>query len=315
MRCAVLDDYQDVAAGMADWNRLPLDVEFLHDPVAPDALAERLAPFEVVVAMRERTRFDRALLDRLDRLRLLLTSGMVNAAIDLGHAASRGVVVSGTPGLAHPTAELTWALLLSLARHVPAEDALFHAGGPWQTTLGFDLAGRRLGLIGLGTVGRRVARYAAAFDMRISAWSRNLTDERCREAGVERATTLDALLREADVVSVHVVLGPDTRGLIGERQLALMRRTALLVNTSRGPIVEAGPLAEALRAGTIAGAALDVFEEEPLPPSHVLRSAPNLVATPHLGYVTEGNYRLYYGSIVEGIEAWLAGAPVRVLRP
>lgn len=318
LRCVVLDDYQDAARRMADWSPLAGEValDVIREHLDPEAMIAALRGAAIVVAMRERSRFDAATLARLPDLRLLVTTGLRNAAIDLDAAAARGIAVCGTGSAGAPTPELAWGLLLALARSIPREDANFHAGGsPWQGSLGTDLHGATLGIVGLGKVGQRMARYAAAFDMRVLAWSRNLTAERAAEHGAERAASLDDLLRRSDMVTLHMVLGPDTRGLIGARELGLMRPHALLVNTSRGPLVDWRALAGALREGRIAGAALDVFDEEPLPAGHPLRGLPNLVATPHLGYVSEANYRRFFGDAVEDIGAWLRGAPLRVLAP
>ena len=315
-RIAILDDYQDAARRLADWARLPADAELVvfRDHLAdPDAVAARLAGFDVVVAMRERTPFPRALLERLPRLRLLVTTGMRNAAIDLQAAADRGVVVCGTGGLPYPTAELAWGLVLSLMRRIPREDRATRAGG-WQETVGLGLNGKTLGVLGLGTLGSRVARFGRAFEMEVLAWSQNLTAERAAELGATRVER-DELLGRSDVVSIHLVLSERTRGLIGARELSLMKRTAYLVNTSRGPIVDEAALVRALREGTIAGAGLDVYDEEPLPLDHPLRGLPNTVITPHLGYVTEETYRIFYGQALEDILAHLRGEPVRVLRP
>jgi phosphoglycerate dehydrogenase-like enzyme len=291
-----------------------VEVVVFRDHLAAEAaVAVRLADFDVVVAMRERTPFPRTLLDRLPRLRLLVTTGMRNAAIDLRAAADRGVLVCGTGGLPYPTAELTWALILALARRVPREDRATREGG-WQETLGIGLNGKTLGVLGLGTLGTRVARVGRALEMNVVAWSQNLTAERAAAVGatlVER----DELLTRADVVTIHLVLSDRTRGLIGARELGLMRKTAYLVNTSRGQIVEEGALIRALEAGAIAGAGLDVYDEEPLPLDHRLRRLPNTVITPHLGYVTEETYRVFYAEALEDVRAFLAGAPVRVLRP
>ena len=309
---AVLDDYQDVARSYGPWDALDADVTCFHDHRdGIDAQAERLAPFDVVVAMRERTPFPAALLARLPRLRLLVTTGMANASIDLDAAAARGVVVCGTRSLASPAAELTWALILAVLRHVPAEDARVRAGA-WQETIGGDLAGRTLGVIGLGRLGQRVAAVARAFEMEVLAWSRHLDPDTAREHGAE-PVAFTALLERADVVTLHVRLSDRTRGLIGAAELARMRRAAILVNTSRGPIVDEDALLAALRDGTIAGAGLDVFGTEPLPREHPLRTAPNTVLTPHLGYVTDGNYARCYADAVEDVAAFLGGAPVRVL--
>ncbi len=313
-RVAVLDDYQGVALRMADWSRLPTgtEVEVFQDHLADlDAVAARLAGFDVVLAMRERTPFPRVLLDRLPGLRLLVTTGMRNAAIDLGAAVERGILVCGTAGLPYPTAELTWGLILALVRRIPVED---HAtrDGRWQVSLGLGLSGKTLGVLGLGTLGSRVARVGRAFEMEVVAWSQNLTAERAAAAGailVER----DELLARADVVTIHLVLSDRTCGLIGAPELALMKRSAYLVNTSRGPIVDEGALITALRAGAFAGAGLDVFDEEPLPLDHPLRRLPNTVITPHLGYVTEETYRIFHAQALEDIEAYLRGAPIRVL--
>jgi phosphoglycerate dehydrogenase-like enzyme len=314
-RVAVLDDYQDVARGLADWGSLPAEVVVYRDHLADEgAVAARLEDFDVAVAMRERTPFPRTLFERLPRLRLLVTTGMRNASIDLRAAADRGVVVSGTAGLPSPTAELTWALILALARHVPREDRATR-DGRWQETLGVTLAGKTLGTLGLGQLGSRVARVAKAFEMDVLAWSQNLTAERAAAVGAMLAGSRDEVLARAHVVTIHLVLSERTRGLVGARELALMRPTALLVNTSRGPIVDERALVAALRAGAIAGAGLDVYDEEPLPPDHPLRRLPNTVITPHLGYVTEETYRVFYPQAVEDIRAYLAGAPVRVLKP
>jgi phosphoglycerate dehydrogenase-like enzyme len=312
-RVAILDDYQAVALRLADWGSLPADVAVFRDHVADEAgVAARLADFDAVVAMRERTPFTRSLLARLPRLRLLVTTGMRNASIDLRAAADRGIVVCGTAGLPSPTAELTWALILALVRHVPREDRATR-DGRWQETLGTTLSGKTLGVLGLGQLGSRVARVGRAFEMDVLAWSQNLTAERAAAAGATLAGSKDEVLARVDIVTIHLVLGERTRGLLGARELALMRPTAYLVNTSRGPIVDEPALIAALRAGTIAGAGLDVYDEEPLPPDHPLRRLPNTVITPHLGYVTEETYRIFYPQAVEDVRAFLAGAPVRVL--
>ncbi len=315
MRIAVLDDYQDVALRMANWDSLAPDAEMqaFHDHLAgEDGVAARLADFEIVVAMRERTPFPRSLIERLPRLRLLVTTGMRNAAIDTRAASDAGVVVSGTDGLPYPTAELTWGLILALARQIPREDRAVRDGG-WQVSLGVGLHGKTLGVAGLGRLGSQVARVGLAFGMTVVAWSENLTAERTAEVGVDLAPSKDALLASADVVTIHLVLSDRTRGLIGERELGLMKSTAFLVNTSRGPIVDERALVESLRSGVIAGAAIDVFEEEPLPLDHPLRRLDDTVVTPHLGYVTEETYRLFYGDAVADIRAFLDGSPVRVL--
>jgi phosphoglycerate dehydrogenase-like enzyme len=312
-RVAVLDDYQDVAGRLADWKSLPAEVVVFRDHLSDESrVAARLADFDVIVAMRERTPFPRSLLERLPRLRLLVTTGMRNASIDLRAAGERGVVVSGTAGLPSPTAELTWALILALVRHVPREDRATREGR-WQETLGTTLKGRTLGVLGLGQLGSRVARVGTAFEMDVIAWSQNLTAARAAAVGARLASGKDELLARADIVTIHLVLSDRTRGLIGARELGLMRPTAYLVNTSRGPIVDEGALIAALRAGAIAGAGLDVYDEEPLPPEHPLRGLPNTVITPHLGYVTEETYQIFYGQALEDIRAFLAGAPVRVL--
>ena len=309
-RIAILDDYQGGAHRFADWSRLAEhEVKFFHEPLAvPSA---QLEPFEIVCAMRERTPFPAELFDRLPNLRLLVTTGRRNAAIDMDAAASHGVTFCGTDALGSPTVELAWGLILALARHIPEEDARMREGG-WQLTVGVGLEGKTLGIVGLGRLGSAVARIGHAFGMRLIAWSENLTAGRAAECGAEPVSK-DELLRAADVVTVHLVLSERTRGLIGARELALMKSTAFLVNTSRGPIVDEKALLAALDAGTIAGAGLDVYDREPLPADHPLRRAPNTLLTPHLGYVTEETYRVFYEQTVEDVEAFLAGAPVRVL--
>lgn len=315
MRIAVLDDYQGAALTSADWGSIPDGevVTFADHLDDEHALAERLRGCEVVVAMRERTPFPRSLLERLPDLRLLVTTGARNASIDVAAARERGVTVCGTRGSGSPTAELTWGLILALARHIPREDAATRAG-QWQTTLGIGLQGRTLGVIGLGNLGGQVARVGRAFGMDVIAWSQNLTAERAAEVGATLVTK-DELLARADFATIHLVLSERTRALIGARELALMRPDAYLVNTSRGPIVEEAPLIEALRTHRIAGAALDVFDHEPLPHDHPLLALHNVVLTPHLGYVTAETYAIFYGDAVEDIRAWAAGSPLRVIEP
>lgn len=314
IRAAILDDYQGAALASADWSPLAGAVELtaFAAPIPADRLAETLAPFEVIVAMRERTRFDAALLDALPKLRLLVTTGMVNAAIDMAAATRNGITVCGTSSHPHPTPEHAWALLLALARHIPEEDARLRRGG-WQGTVGTDLAGKVLGLVGLGRVGGTMARYGRAFDMTVLAHSRSLTEAAAAEAGVRRAGSLAALLAEADVVSLHIPLTEATRHLIGVAELAAMKPGALLVNTSRAGIVDTAALVDALQAGRIAGAAVDVFDVEPAGAGNPLLAAPNTVLTPHLGYVTKANYARYYGDAAADIRAWLDGRPLRVL--
>ena len=315
-RVAVLDDYQNVARRMADWGTLPAGttVEFFQDHLADaDKLVARLAGFDAVIAMRERTPFSRAILERLPNLKLLITTGMRNASIDVKAATERGVVVCGTSGLPYPTAELTWALILALFRRVPAEDRQTREG-KWQVSTGLGLNGKTLGVLGLGSLGSRVAKIGRAFEMDVVAWSPNLTAARAAEVGADLVPK-DELLARSDVVTLHLVLGDRSRGLIGARELGLMKRDAHLVNTSRGPIVDEAALVRALREGTIAGAALDVYDEEPLPLEHPLRHLPNTVITPHLGYVTEETYRIFYGHALEDVQAFLRGQPVRVIAP
>jgi phosphoglycerate dehydrogenase-like enzyme len=315
-RIAVLDDYQYVAASYADWSQLPEPVEVVEfaDHVSDqDALVKRLAPFDVIIAMRERTPFPRELLERLPNLKLLVTTGERNASIDVTAAAERGVTVCGTGYQSPPTAEMTWALILAVARHIPEEDRSIRAGG-WQQSVGTDLAGARLGIIGLGRLGSRVARVGQAFEMDVVAWSQNLTDERAAEVGVRRVEK-EELLETSDVVTIHTVLSKRTRGLIGRAEIARMKPNAILVNTSRGPIVDEDALVEALREGTIAGAGIDVYGQEPLPKHHPLRELRRAVLTPHLGYVTEKSYEVFYRGAVEDVAAWLAGRPIRVIQP
>ena len=313
-RVAVLDDYQSVALEMADWETLPADVDvdvFSDHLTEEDDLAHRLERYEVVVAMRERTPFQRSLLERLPNLRLLVTTGMRNASIDVAAANDNGVTVCGTDGVPYPTAELTWGLILALMRKIPTED-LATRNGQWQVTVGDGLHGKTLGVIGLGRLGSQVATVGVAFGMKVIAWSQNLTAERAAEFGATLVTK-EELLSESDIVTIHLVLSGRTRGLIAAQELSVMKPTAYLVNTSRGPIVEESALIDALQSGTIAGAGLDVFDIEPLPLDHPLRSLPNTVLTPHMGYVTSETYRVFYAGAIEDISAYLAGSPVRVL--
>lgn len=312
----ILDDYQQAALALADWARLSdrVAVSAISQHIPnPDDLVARIAQAEILVIMRERTPFPAALLERLPRLELLVTSGMRNLAIDLAAARARKVVVCGTDSSPTPPTELTWALILGLARHVAPESLTLRAGGPWQSTIGTDLAGATLGVLGLGKIGTRVAEIGRAFDMRVIAWSPNLDDARAAAAGVERAASKEALLEASDVVTIHLVLGDRTRGLLGAAELRRMRRDAFLVNTSRAPIIDQAALVQALEEGWIAGAGLDVFETEPLPADSPFRRLPNVLALPHLGYVSRNNYRTFFTQAVEDIEAWLAGAPIRQL--
>jgi phosphoglycerate dehydrogenase-like enzyme len=312
-RVAVLDDYQGVATRFLGAPGDGVEVEVLRAHLADeDELVARLAGFDAVVAMRERTPFPARVLARLPTLRLLVTTGMANAAIDVEAATALGVTVCGTGSRGSSTAELTLGLLLALARRIPQEDAALRAGA-WQTSLGVGLDGKTLGVVGLGRIGGRVATVALALGMEVVAWSENLTAERAAEVGVTRSGSLRGLLEAADAVTIHLRLGDRTRGLLGRAELAAMKQTALLVNTSRGPIVDTEALVEALHAGTIAGAALDVYDEEPLPAGHPLLAAPNTVLTPHLGYVADDAYAVFYAEAAEDVRAFLAGEPVRVL--
>jgi phosphoglycerate dehydrogenase-like enzyme len=314
VRIAVLDDYQGIALSHGGWERLPADcqVEAFRDHLSDEgALAQRLAPFEAVVAMRERTPFRRSLLERLPNLKLLITTGMRNASFDMAAAKDRGVLVCGTGGQPTPTAELSWGLIIGCVRHIAEEDKATRAGH-WQTTIGPTLHGATLGCLGLGNLGSQVAKVGLAFGMNVIAWSQNLTAERAAEVGA-RLVSKDELFAQADVLSVHLVLSDRTRGLVGARELSLMKPTAFLINTSRGPIVDEAALIETLREKRIAGAGLDVFDAEPLPQDHPFLKLDNTLITPHLGYVTLQTYDRFYGEAVEDILGWLSGAPVRVI--
>ncbi|GAC1326361.1 MAG: D-2-hydroxyacid dehydrogenase family protein [Mycobacteriales bacterium] len=318
MRIAVLDDYQDAARSATDWEPLQrrAEVTFFREPIAtPEDIRSKLRDFEILCLMRERLPFPRATFALLPELQCLVTTGTANRAIDLQAAVEHAVVVCGTTnssgGLA--TAELTWGLLLALARRIPQEDRAVRAG-QWQTSVGTGLHGRTLGVVGLGRVGTAVAGYGVAFGMEILAWSRSLTDERARESGAHRVE-LDELLARSDVVSLHTVLAAETTGLIGPAELDRMQTSALLVNTSRGPVVDEAALVAALRTGGIAGAAIDVFDREPLPAVHPFLDLDNVVLSPHLGYVTTEVYAEFYRETVRTVLAYLDGSPIRVLLP
>jgi phosphoglycerate dehydrogenase-like enzyme len=307
MKIAVLDDYQNVAAKCADWSPLAVlgEITFFNDHVSDvDALVSRLAPFDVICVMRERTPLTAEIIGRLPALKLIASTGPRNASIDMGAARARGIEVVNTGYNSYPTIELTWGLILASARHIVAEAQAVRAG-MWQTSLGVGLHGKTLGILGLGRVGAGVARVGLAFGMKVIAWSQNLTGDKASEHGVTLATK-EELFRTSDIVSVHVILSDRSRGLVGKSEIDLMKPSALLVNTSRGPIVAESALIEALQAKRIGGAAVDVFEREPLPPEHPFRSLPNVLATPHIGYVADDLYRTFYQDAVSNIVSWIA---------
>lgn len=314
VQIAVIDDWQNVASGVVDWSALASvgQVHFLHDyPADTATMVERLQAFDVICVMRERSTFDQALLQGLPKLKLLVTGGMRNAAIDIAAAKALGIQVCGTDSYKQAAPELTWALIMASTRNLLAEANSLRAGG-WQIGLGGDLYGKTLGVLGLGSIGQKVAQFGQAFGMRVIAWSENLTPERAAEAGVSWVSKRE-LFEQADILSVHLVLSERSRGLVDAQALGWMKPSARLVNTSRGPIVDEQALIEALSAGQLAGAALDVYSEEPLPVDHPFRRLPNVLATPHVGYVSEQNYRQFYQQMIENIQAWASGAPIRSL--
>jgi phosphoglycerate dehydrogenase-like enzyme len=315
LRCAILDDYQNVALKLADWSTLGdrIDVTVFDKPLASgEEAAAALKDFEIICAMRERTAFPRKMFEALPQLKLLITSGMRNAAIDLDAAKAHGVTVCGTAMIGNPTAGLTIGLMLELTRKIGFEHARMKAGEPWQVTLGEDVEGKTLGIIGLGKLGTKVAKIAQALGMKVLAWSTNLTPEACAEAGVTYATK-EELFAKSDVITIHVVLSDRSRGLVSREDLARMKPTAYLINTARGPIVDEAALLETLQAKKIAGAGIDTYSHEPLPIDSPLRKLDNVVITPHLGYVTAENYRRIYAEMIEGIGGFLKGEPVRPL--
>ncbi|MCV4340746.1 D-2-hydroxyacid dehydrogenase family protein [Pseudomonas capsici] len=310
---AVIDDWQDVASDVVDWSVLaPIgEVSFLHEfPADTATLVQRLQGFEVICVMRERTLFDEALLSQLPRLKLLVTGGMRNAAIDIKAAKRLGIEVCGTESYKHAAPELTWALIMGITRNLVAE-ANSLRDGKWQVGLGSDLHGKTLGILGLGSIGKWIARYGQAFGMKVIAWSQNLTAEAAAESGVTYVSKQE-LFEQADVLSVHLVLSDRSRGLVDAQALGWMKPSAYIINSSRGPIIDEAALIATLQQRKIAGAALDVFDIEPLPTEHPFRSLDNVLATPHIGYVTENNYRTFFSQMIEDIQAWHAGAPIRV---
>ena len=314
MKIAILDDYQDVAKDFADWSRLRAEheVTFFHQVYEGlDGLADRLSGYDILGIMRERSPIGRDLLERLPELKLLATAGMRNAAIDLDYCKERGLPVVGTTGSAQATPELAWGMMISLARNIHIENARMREG-TWITTMGTDLQGKTLGLLGLGRLGKKMAQIGQAFEMRCIAWSANLTAEAAAEVGVERVEK-EELFAQSDFLTIHYKLGERSRGLVGANELRQMKKTAFLINTSRGPIIDTPALISALEAGEIAGAGIDVYDQEPLAPDAPIRQAPNTILTPHLGYVTDLTYREFYTQMVESLEAWLDGNPVRVL--
>jgi D-3-phosphoglycerate dehydrogenase len=316
-RCAILDDYQNIVLGTADWSPVQgdLDIKVFNEPLGgPEQTIKALQGFPIVCAMRERTVFSRRVIEALPDLRLLITTGARNNSIDVAATKERNVVVCGTPSFGNPTAGITIGLMLEVTRRIGYEHARLKAGASWQSTIGLDLEGLTLGVIGLGKLGIRVTNLAKAFGMKVIAWSQNMTAEKAREYGAEYVSK-EELFRQADVVSVHVQLSERTRGLIGGKEIGVMKPSAYIINTARGPIIEEAALLAALREKRIAGAGLDVFDVEPLPLDHPFRKMDNVVITPHLGYVSAQNYRAYFKGVVEDIRAWLDGNPVRVITP
>jgi len=313
-RCAILDDYQNVALKLADWSIPDVEVKVFNQPFADQkAAVAALQGFDVICMMRERTPFLKATLEQLPDLKLLLTSGMRNASIDLDYAATRGITVCGTEAAGQPTAELAVGIMLELARRIGYENNRMKQGVPWQSTLGIELAGKTLGLLGFGKLGSKVGEIGKAIGMKLIAWSENLTEERTKAGGATLVSKQD-LFRQADFLSIHLQLSQRTRGLVTGKDLALMKPTAFLINTSRGPIVDEPSLLAALGSRKLAGAGLDTFDVEPLPANHPLRKLDNVVLTPHLGYVSQEGYKVYYAQMVDDIRQWLAGSPVRVLK-
>jgi phosphoglycerate dehydrogenase-like enzyme len=314
-RCAILDDYQNVVLNVTDWSKVAgdLDIKVFNEHLGgPDNVVKALQGFNIVCAMRERTPFPRAVIEKLPDLKLLITTGLRNASIDVAAAKERGVVVCGTPSVGNPTSGIAIGLMLELTRRIGYENARMKAGVPWQSTIGMDLDGLTLGVLGLGKLGTRTANIAKAFGMKVIAWSQNLTPEKCKEAGVEYVSKED-LFRQADFITIHVVLSQRSRGLVGAQEIALMKPTAYLINTSRGPIIDEAAMLAALRDKKIGGAGLDTFDIEPLPVDHPLRKLDNVVLTPHLGYVATQNYRAYFAGVVDDIRAFIDGKPVRVM--
>jgi len=316
LQCAILDDYQDVALRVANWSQLKDRVNIINFTKYMDninELVESLADKDIIVVMRERTPFPRALFERLPRLKLLVTTGLRNASIDLVAAQEYGVVVCGTDSRKEPPMELAWGLILSLARQIPQEYLSMRSHGAWQSTLGTGLSGKQLGLLGLGKIGSLMVPVAKAFGMQVMAWSQHLTQDKTDSLGVTLAPSKEALLESSDFVSIHLVLSERTKHLLQANDLKRMRRTAYLINTSRAAIIEPQVLIDALQNQWIAGAGLDVYETEPLPADDILRRLHNVITTPHLGYVTQENYQQFYGQAVENIEAFLQGVPKRLL--
>ena len=315
LRCAILDDYLNLSLKLADWSKIEdrVDVTVFNQPFAsPEAAVSALKDFEIILAMRERTPFPRAMFDQLPKLKLLITSGMRNAAIDMAAAKDKGVVVCGTNWPRDPTAALTIGMILELTRNIGRENARMHAGEYLQKHVGIEIDGKTLGVVGLGKLGAKVSTIAKTFGMNVIAWSPNLTAERCKEVGVTYATK-EELFSTADIITIHMVLSDRSRGLVGAADLARMKPTSFIVNTARGPIIDEMALLETLKARKIAGAAVDVFSVEPLPVDHPFRKLDNLVLTPHLGYVTQETFIAHYTQMVEGIDGWFKGEPVRKL--
>jgi phosphoglycerate dehydrogenase-like enzyme len=313
-RCAILDDYQNVATKLADWSIPDVEVKVFNEPFADrNAAVAALKGFDIICMMRERTPFLKTTLEQLPDLKLLITSGMRNASIDLEYAATRGVTVCGTEAAGQPTAELAIGIMLELARKIGYENNRMKSGVPWQSTLGIELAGKTLGLLGFGKLGTKVGEIGKAIGMKLVAWSENLTEERAKAGGATLVSKQD-LFRQADFLSIHLQLSQRTRGLVTGKDLALMKPTAFLINTSRGPIVDEPSLLAALGSRKLGGAGLDTFDVEPLPLNHPLRKLDNVVLTPHLGYVSQEGYKVYYTQMVDDIRQWLKGSPVRVLK-
>ena len=317
LTCAILDDYQHTALSRADFTALQQRVSFTvystHE-ADTEALIARLKDYDIIIAMRERTPFTRERLSRLPKLKLLITTGLKNASIDVQAARDHKITVCGTPGFPGSTAELTWGLLLSIMRHLPQEIEGFRCANPqWQQSVGRDLQGLTLGVLGLGTLGARVARYGRAFDMQVLGYSRSLTEEKARALDITAVSGLSEMSRMADIISIHLPLTPQTRGMIGKAELAAMKKGVILLNTSRGPIVDEAALIDALQSGQVGAAGLDVFDVEPLPATHPFRSIKTVHATPHLGYVTENSYRAFFNGAIEAITAFLDGKPIREL--